>query len=128
MFSYVPKYIDSLPVFDRFPLVLPFNIAPNGFYALNLHYIPIKYRAMLLDRLLDTANLKTNKLKLSWQILNNYSRIDIGQYATHRYLLNHITSPFRLVQISDYAKAIMLPQASWYGKDRSLVNYFRRMI
>lgn len=117
----------QLPVWDRYPLVLPFTTAPNGFIGINLHYLPIRARAWLLDKLLGTANIPANKLRINWQILSSLSRIDIGQYATHRYLLNHITSPFRLVRIDDYANAIMLPFAGWYGKDRRLVNRFRNI-
>lgn len=134
-FEYVAKYSgigsddipasQQLPVFDRYPLVLPFSTAPNGFIAINLHYLPIKIRAWLLDQLMRTANVPANKLRINWQILNGLSRANVGQYATHRYLLNHITSPFRLVKIDDYANAIMLPFAGWYGKDRRLINLFR---
>lgn len=135
-FEYVAKYggmgndvpiSQQLPVWDRYPLVLPFTTAPNGFVGINLHYLPIRVRAWLLDRLLGTANVPANKLRINWQILSGLSRIDVGQYATHRYLLNHITSPFRLVRIDDYANAIMLPFAGWYGKDRHLVNRFRNI-
>lgn len=135
-FEYVAKYggmgsdiptSQQLPVWDRYPLVLPFTTAPNGFIGINLHYLPIRARAWLLDKLLGTANIPANKLRINWQILSSLSRIDIGQYATHRYLLNHITSPFRLVRIDDYANAIMLPFAGWYGKDRRLVNRFRNI-
>lgn len=135
-FEYVAKYggmgsdvptSQQLPVWDRYPLVLPFTTAPNGFIGINLHYLPIRARAWLLDKLLGTANIPANKLRINWQILSSLSRLDIGQYATHRYLLNHITSPFRLVRIDDYANAIMLPFAGWYGKDRRLVNRFRNI-
>ncbi len=135
-FEYVAKYgglnndaapSQQLGVWDRYPLVLPFTTAPNGFIGINLHYLPTRYRAWLLDRLLGAANIPANKLRINWQILNAVSKMDIGKYATHRYLLNHITSPFRLVRIEDYANAIMLPFAGWYGNDRRMVNYFRSL-
>ncbi len=133
-FEYVPKYSgignlvpesQYLKVYDRYPLVLPFSVVPNGFLGINLHYLPIKVRAILLDRLLGTANLLENRLRVNWQILNSISRVDVGSWATHHYLLNHITSKFRLVKIDDYPKAIMLPIAGWYGTNRALVNRFK---
>lgn len=134
-FEYVAKYSgigsnkvpvsQQLPVFDRYPLVLPFSTAPNGFIGINLHYLPIKVRAWLLDQLMRTANVPANKLRINWQILNTIAKARIGEYAVHRYLLNHITSPFRLVRIEDYSNAIMLPFAGWYGKDKRLVSLFR---
>lgn len=134
-FEYVAKYSgignddipvsQQLPVFDRYPLVLPFSTAPNGFIGINLHYLPIKIRAWLLDQLMRTANVPANKLRINWQLLSSLSRANVGKYATHRYLLNHITSPFRMVKIDDYPNAIMLPFAGWYGTDRKLINLFR---
>lgn len=128
MFEYFPKHADTLPVWDRYPLVLPFNTAPNGFVAINFHYLPYRIRAWLLSKLVKVANEKTNKVRVNWQILKGLSRANVGAYATHRYLINHITSPFRLVRIEDYPKAIMLPLAGWYGEDKVMINKFRRMI
>ena len=137
LMEYIPKYSgvgelvpqsSELGVWDRYPLILPFDVAPNGFYALNLHYLPIKMRAWLLDQLMGTANIPANKLRVNWQILKRFSLNQYGQYATHRYLLNHITSPFRMVKIEDYPKVIMLPIASWYGNDRYLVNRFKKLM
>lgn len=133
-FEYVPKYSgigtdivpsELLPVWDRYPLVLPFSIVPNGFVGINLHYLPIKYRAILLDQLTNTAIIPQNRLKVSWRILQQFSRLRISEFAVHRYLLNHITSPFRLVKIDDYANAIMLPMSGWYGTNKGLINQFR---
>ena len=137
LMEYIPKYSgvgelvpqsSELGVWDRYPLILPCDVAPNGFYALNLHYLPIKMRAWLLDQLMGTANIPANKLRVNWQILKRFSLNQYGQYATHRYLLNHITSPFRMVKIEDYPKVIMLPIASWYGNDRYLVNRFKKLM
>ena len=128
MFEYFPKHADTLPVWDRYPLVLPFNTMPNGFIAINFHYLPYRIRAWLLSKLVKVANEKTNKVRVNWQILKGLSRANVGAYATHRYLINHITSPFRMVRIEDYPKAIMLPLAGWYGEAQSMVTKFRRMI
>ena len=128
MFEYIAKHRDTLPVWDRYPLVLPFTTTENGFIGINLHYLPHKIRAWLLSRLLKHSNERTNKVQISWQLLTRLSRANVAEYATHRYLLTHITSPFRLVKIEDYPNAIMLPLAGWYGNDKKLVNRFRRQI
>ena len=50
-FFYDPKLKDSLPYYDRFPLVIPIERYQNGFLGLNLHYIHPKQRIILLDKL-----------------------------------------------------------------------------
>ena len=38
MFFYDPKTKDTLPFYDRFPLIVMVGPAAGGFYGLNLHY------------------------------------------------------------------------------------------
>ena len=51
IFEYDAKYKQVLPIWDRFPLALPFSTDGKTFYALNLHYLPHKQRAWLLYQL-----------------------------------------------------------------------------
>ena len=44
LFFYDPKHKDTLPYYDRLPLVLPFRKVPDGFYGINLHYLPYMMR------------------------------------------------------------------------------------
>ena len=37
LFFYDPKMKDTLPYYDRMPLVLPFSLVTDGFYGINLH-------------------------------------------------------------------------------------------
>jgi len=50
-FIYDPKTKDKLPYWDRFPLVIPINLYPDGFLGLNLHYLPYYQRQLLLATL-----------------------------------------------------------------------------
>ena len=50
-YFYDPKTKNSLPYYDRFPLVLPIEQYSDGFLGLNLHYIHPKQRILLLDKL-----------------------------------------------------------------------------
>ena len=40
LFNYDPKHKDTLPYYDRYPLIFPVNKAPGGFYGINMHYLP----------------------------------------------------------------------------------------
>ena len=57
-YFYDPKTKDSMPYYDRFPLVIPIERYSDGFLGLNLHYIHPRQRIILLDKLSETA---TNK-------------------------------------------------------------------
>ena len=56
MFFYDPKYKKTLPYYDTFPLVLPLERYDDGFLGINLHYLTMKLRIRLLDRLVDYCN------------------------------------------------------------------------
>ena len=50
-FFYDPKYKQVLPLYDRFPLVLPLETIHGGFMTLNFHYIRPVQRVSLLNNL-----------------------------------------------------------------------------
>ena len=71
MFFYDPKTKDTLPYYDRFPLVIIVGPAPKGFYGLNLHYLPPILRAKFLDALLEITNNKAYDEKTRFDISYN---------------------------------------------------------
>ena len=77
-YKYDPKFAKKLPYWDMYPLVFPFEKAKGGFYGLNLHYIPPRDRAVLMDELNDyeTNNKydETTRLKLSYDLLKGIGR------------------------------------------------------
>ena len=77
-YKYDPKFAKKLPYWDMYPLVFPFEKAKGGFYGLNLHYIPPRDRAVLMDELTEYAtNNKydaTTRLKLSYDLLKGIGR------------------------------------------------------
>ena len=70
-FYYDPKTKADLPYYDRFPLVLVLDIQKDGFMGLNLHYLPIRQRIALLDKLMDFAvtdkNNDIQRMHLSYE-------------------------------------------------------------
>ena len=61
-------------------------------------------------------------MSVSWEILSNMAKVDVGQYATHQYLLSHIASPVRVIRVEDYAKMIMLPVHKFHGDQAKRFN------
>ena len=84
LFAYDAKNKDTLPYWDKFPLVFPFKAVKGGFYGLNLHYLPYRLRAILMDRLLQFKNNskfdETTKLKYSWDLISSASKFNLAKY------------------------------------------------
>ena len=81
MFFYDPKYKETLPYYDTFPLVLPIEKYSNGFLGLNLHYLPIPLRIRLLDRLAGFS--EGNEVNDDYNGLKNISLV---KPTLHKYL------------------------------------------
>lgn len=112
-FFYDPKTKDSLPYYDRFPLVIPIERYSDGFLGLNLHYIHPKQRIILLDKLSDTATNRRfdekTKLRLSYQYLATASTAFQAMPCIKRYLFNHLTSRFLEIPADEWDIAALLP-------------------
>ena len=124
-FFYDPKLKDSLPYYDRFPLVIPIERYSDGFLGLNLHYIHPKQRIILLDKLSEVAsndeyNEKT-KLQISYGYLASASKIFEATPCIKRYLFSHIQSRFLEITADEWDIAVMLPAENFVGASTSKV-------
>ena len=109
-YKYDPKFAKKLPYWDMYPLVFPFEKAPGGFYGLNLHYIPPRDRAVLMDNLNQYASNnkydKTTRLELSYRLLKRYGR---AVPCVKRYLGDRIVSQTVRIDADEWEVAIFLP-------------------
>lgn len=112
-YHYDPKFKETLPVYDRFPLVIPMEMYQDGFLAMNLHYLDPYSRLALLDRLLDFANNdkydNTTKMNLSYKLLVNSRRYQLFEPCIKRYLYQHIMSSIIYIEPDQWETAIFLP-------------------
>jgi hypothetical protein len=124
-FFYDPKTKDSLPYYDRFPLVIPIERYSDGFLGLNLHYIHPKQRIILLDKLSDTATNRRfdekTKLRLSYQYLATASTAFQVMPCIKRYLFNHLTSRFLEIPADEWDIAALLPVEQFEKASKSKV-------
>ena len=108
-FFYDPKYKQVLPLYDRFPLVLPLETIPGGFMGLNFHYIRPVQRVSLLNNL---ERFATGGMKPSTRIDATYDGIkgvSITRNMIKKYLYGHVRSSFLRVDFDEAALAVMLP-------------------
>ncbi len=124
-YLYDPKTKDSLPYYDRFPLVIPIERYPDGFLGLNLHYIHPKQRIILLDKLSETASNNAydekTKLRISYGYLAAASKAFEATPCIKRYLFSQIESRFLEITADEWDIAVMLPMESFVGATTSKV-------
>ena len=124
-YFYDPKTKDTMPYYDRFPLVIPIEKYNDGFLGLNLHYIHPKHRMILLDKLSDTMSNDTydekTKLKINYRYLAAASRIFEANPCIKRYLFTQIESRFLEITADEWDIAAMLPLESFVGATTSKV-------
>lgn len=113
MYRYDPKWKDKLPMYDRFPLIFPFRVQSDRFWAINLHYLPLPSRAQLMDALYDITNNKrfdeSTRLRLSYGVLNGASKFKMFKPCVKQYLRSHVQAQFIYVYPSEWDIALFLP-------------------
>lgn len=125
MFYYDPKTKDQLPYWDRFPLIFPIELYPDGFLGINLHYISPLLRAKLMNALYMTVNNKnyddTTRLRINYSILKSASRFKYFEPCVKRYLFSHVRSRFYYVAPNEWDMALMLPTERFVGAQKAKV-------
>lgn len=113
MYIYDPKWKEELPFYDRFPLIFPFRVESDRFWGINLHYLPLRHRAILMDALYETSNNDrydtSTKLKFSYQTLNKAAKFKYFKPCVKQYLFSHMQSQFMYVHPSEWDVALFLP-------------------
>lgn len=133
MFFYDPKHKETLPYYDKFPLVVVVGPAEGGFYGLNLHYLPPILRAQMLDALMGiTTNTKFNKstrFKMSYELLAKTAKLKYFKPCFKHYLNEHVQSRFALVPAPEWEIATFLPTAQFEkaGKNK-IYSDSRKMV
>ena len=132
MFFYDPKYKETLPYYDRFPLAIIVKPAKGGFLGMNLHYLPPILRAKFLDALMDNVTSKKSpdaKFKLTTKLLASASDLEYYKPCIKHYLNEHVRSNFAEVKAPEWEIATFLPTALFEKADqRKVYNDSRRML
>lgn len=112
-FAYDPKHKKTLPYYDKFPLVFPFQRQSDGFVGINLHYLPYQLRARLMDALYDLKSTRgmtdRTRLKVTYDVLNGAAKYRLFRPTVHRYLGKHIRSSLVEVRPDHWDMALFLP-------------------
>lgn len=125
-FYYMPQHARQLPYYDRFPLVIPFNITEDGFTGLNMHYLPPVYRALLFDGLVPFIQSvgeqpDQTKIRMTYEMLTSISRLRYFKPAVKQYINTNVRSRFIIVPPEEWNLALMLPLESFAKKSINVV-------
>lgn len=125
MFQYDPKTKDTLPYYDIHPLVFIVKPLPDGFLGLNFHYLPYRWRAILLNRLTEIATNdkfdETTRILMTYKILARSARFKAFQPCLKRYLTSQVQSKFLWIPSQDWEIAIFLPVQKFMGASNEKV-------
>ena len=131
-FFYNAKTKDKLPYWDRFPVVIILNLTQDGFTALNLHYIPPRYRVRFLYELykyvildedddLSTEEMRM-RIKMTYELLTGISKLKAYKPCFKRYLTTHVDGRALEITPNYWDSMAMLPLAQW-EKETSRIVY-----
>ena len=109
MFQYDPKYKDVLPYYDRF-------------YGLNLHYLPLRLRARLMDALYDTVGTDGDQFQITYNILNKASKLRFFKPCVKHYLFGHVKSRFFYIDPKEWDIALFLPTERFVKANKARVH------
>jgi len=125
LYEYDPKLKDTLPYYDRLPLIFVVDYYKDGFLGINLHYLPPILRLQLFEVLIKLKNNKkydhTTRLKLSWAVLKKVSKANFVQPTVKRYLTNHLRTRFLVIPPEEWEIVVFLPIEKFEKASRSQV-------
>jgi len=101
-YEYLPKNADKLPLWDKFPLVIILSFTNNGWYGLNLHYLPPVIRSKIL------SELNINRMN-GVAIAKKFTQSDYGKFALKKYIATQMKSRPKIIPKKDWEIAIQLP-------------------
>lgn len=128
MFAYSPKHAETLPYYDRLPLILLMEIYPDGrILGLNLHYLPPKMRAILLDAIVDNEiknqYKEKDRIRFSYKIMKTAARNKLFEPCVKQYIVkgNYVKSRFLEIPPEEWEEILFLPYERFEKQDKQHV-------
>lgn len=125
-YAYWAKHAQTLPYFDKFPLIIMVGPAPGGWYGINLHYLSPRYRAAFFDKLLAIMN-NTNfndrtKLQITYGLLKSTPNYKEFKPCFKHYLKRQLRSNLIRIPANEWEAALYVPSAQFTAKGAKYAN------
>lgn len=126
LFSYDPKFKETLPYYDTFPMVLVLSVDKESFLGLNFHYVHPNIRAKILVELLKIVNNENyderTKFKLTYNLCRSIPTLkSVVSHMIKRYLFTHLKTPLSTVSPDVWEIVIFLPLQNFKKSSTSQV-------
>ena len=132
MYFYDAKHRETLPYWDSFPLTIIVGPAKDGFYGMNLHYLPIPLRAKFLDGLMGITSDKrydqNTKFNVTYAYLQRAAKMKYFKPCFKHYLTSQVEGNFAIVPAPEWEIAVFLPTAQWNGNKNQVYKDSRNKI
>ena len=125
LFVYDAKLKNKLPYFDKYPLIFKLEDYGDSFLGMNVHYLPPRLRARLMDALYDTStNSKfddSTRLRVNYKILRSAAKYSYFKPCVKKYLRSQMRSQFIKIDAVEWDIALFLPLAQFSGGGKNKV-------
>lgn len=120
LYFYDAKFKTTLPKWDSLPLTILLERRTNGFLGLNLHYLPMNERSVLLGKILQSNSIynKSNDslvMNLTYDVLKKSGNYFKGyDVCIKEYLYSHIQSKILPIESHEWIYAVLLPLENFH--------------
>lgn len=113
-FVYDAKHKNTLPVWDKFPLVIVLDKTTDGFLGLNLHYLHGLNRVRFLSHLLNDLSVYNRasdilRLQITYNTLKYTNQYKDYKVCIKKYLTDHLRSKVLPIESHEWNYAAILP-------------------
>ena len=132
LFFYNPAGKQTLPYYDRFPLIFLIEMDRDDFMGLNLHYLPIDLRQRMFYQMLPRRTTKemlnNTRLKVDMNYLKSRQNLRMYKAALKRYSFKNVIGRMAKIPAYEWEVAAHMPLAYWRKAPESRVHKDSRVI
>ena len=133
MFHYDAKWKDTLPYWDKYPIVVPLELYSDGFLGINIHYISPSMRVPLLQKMFeftkDNEELEGDaRMIIDYDTTQLESELRNAGPCIKRYLTSHIGARITRVPKEQWETLMMMPTAKFNVNANTVYADSRRKI
>ena len=130
MFHYDAKWKDTLPYWDKYPIVVPLELYNNGFLGINIHYISPTMRVPLLSKLFEFTmeGEDDDRMLVDYDLTQIESGLRNAGPCIKRYLTSHIGARIVKVPRERWETLMMMPTAQFNVNANTVYADSRRKI